>query len=795
VVEVLHMGRRGEPLLTAACWLLGAAAAAAQTPAFPKAGSDPVGVVVDEQGKKIAGATVRLRFHAAQSAPWQHATLSVLRHTPLPAAVSDRDGEFVLPLARDQRRLGTAGDGVFSLCVDKDGYVPWTEPLPQGIGGYLGSRVVLRRPLECERIRVHVAAPEPGMIVVVQAKHWPQSLRGVAAPVGRDGMASVIAPLVPSPPILVQNPNWAALSLEVSLAWPGRSTRPQPVLLERLNEVPDVAGRTLDSCKVTRRDGRTPEGVRGLYRCVDGESRWFPVRGAEARSDEHLRLEAVTADGCGVAAAASEVVLEPGTGSKVAAPGPNLPVVEKVGSLRVHVVDERNVPIAGVSLRLSDELGTRDVFQGPPLATDEHGLCEIPGVAHGKLRQALLAVDDVHLPKIVDVEVGEGGRDTVEITLADAVERRLATLTASGAAAPFVSLWDVERAQRGLASPDGRPRYECTDSLGRIVLRRRPDEAFAIQSRWNPSVRWTERSTGDAAEDVGTLVLESAEPVLILVERGTDVRRMEWGVGGRANSNSIGSFGTASADAFLVRPLGANEHVTLGIIDAPPIVVRGTDAGERAVRSGGVVVCDRRKIVRTIPLRIEGADPKELLGLTVSPSSALHGGAMFGRTLGNFVTRGADGTPSLALRDLDGADCVVFHRGFLRTELSIPARAAAAEAEVPLTLKLARGTAVRLRLTPETKPGPGLTGTFILNELAPEADAVHAAAGRMIWYGIEPLPGAPPAEGAGPALLVDLPFALAPGRYSIQVNAAGKSAQREFVVREAREPVIVDLDR
>ncbi|MEZ5964821.1 MAG: carboxypeptidase-like regulatory domain-containing protein [Planctomycetota bacterium] len=128
----------------AAVLALLAAAAGAQTTPFPPAGSDPTGMVLDEAGQPIAGAVVELLASADPNEPFACAIGAVLRRTPLPRLPAQRDGTFVLPLTGEQRQLGAAGEGRFWLRVQAEGYLAWLEPLPEGLAGYLGSRVILR---------------------------------------------------------------------------------------------------------------------------------------------------------------------------------------------------------------------------------------------------------------------------------------------------------------------------------------------------------------------------------------------------------------------------------------------------------------------------------------------------------------------------------------------------------------------------------------------------------------------------------------------------------------------------
>jgi hypothetical protein len=125
---------------------LGPAAQASPSPPRPAPGADPAGVVLDEQLRPIAGAKVSLQWETGGDAPFRRAIAARLQQVPLPATVSGRDGGWVLPLTNEQRQMGDFGfhaSGCW-LVVEKDGHHAWREPIPGGLPGYLGSRVLLR---------------------------------------------------------------------------------------------------------------------------------------------------------------------------------------------------------------------------------------------------------------------------------------------------------------------------------------------------------------------------------------------------------------------------------------------------------------------------------------------------------------------------------------------------------------------------------------------------------------------------------------------------------------------------
>ena len=189
---------------------------------FPRPGADPTGVVIDEQGKKIVGATVELVRDAHVPDTWSLSIDQVLRQNPLPRGITNKDGEFVLPLTRDQRRLGAAGEGRFALIVRKDGYQRWCEPLSQGLAGYLGSRVLLRTLRDDDRVTIVVDDPVPGMFVLLQRTIRDDPDPGSCVPVPENGKLTLTLPLAPSPPVLTGS-MWATVGLEARVLYPGRS--------------------------------------------------------------------------------------------------------------------------------------------------------------------------------------------------------------------------------------------------------------------------------------------------------------------------------------------------------------------------------------------------------------------------------------------------------------------------------------------------------------------------------------------------------------------------------------------
>ena len=171
----------------------------AQDP-FPRPGAEPQGQVLDAAGKPIASARVSLQCDLELSAPWRKSIEQVLQRTPLPWVMSNKDGSFVLPLNDTQRLLGSAGEGVFFLLVEKEGFGRWAERLPLGPFGYHGSKVVLHPLQDKDRFWFQVAGGVLGQRVEVR-RLWDSDVEpAVLAVLDALGRASVVLPLLPNPP-------------------------------------------------------------------------------------------------------------------------------------------------------------------------------------------------------------------------------------------------------------------------------------------------------------------------------------------------------------------------------------------------------------------------------------------------------------------------------------------------------------------------------------------------------------------------------------------------------------------
>jgi hypothetical protein len=260
----------------------------------------PRGTIHDTDGVPIGGATVQFRVGrgSVDSMEWRD---SILRTRPLPRVRSSKDGEFFVPLTGIHRLFTATTAGRISLVVEKAGYHPWIEPLSAGLRGYLGSRVVLRPITAADRFVVEVKNPAPGMRVRVH-RFGNNSISRVECEqwydVPQSGEVSAAMSFVPSPLTVGPQTNFAVpVGIEVQLVYPGRTTQPKSLAYgQKKIVVGDVIPTTRFVCTLAREDKKELEAPRGLYRCPDHVSRWFPVDPANVVESALLPLFALVDD-------------------------------------------------------------------------------------------------------------------------------------------------------------------------------------------------------------------------------------------------------------------------------------------------------------------------------------------------------------------------------------------------------------------------------------------------------------------------------------------------------------------
>ncbi len=268
-----------------------------QSDLFPRT-PDPIGIVVGQDEQPIEDAEVSFRI--ADTGVYSRAIRLLLQRQPLPRFQTNSDGSFILPLSRDQRRIGMVTkdwprSAIIRLVVEKEGYHPWEEVLPHGLGSYLGSKAVLQKISEHDRAQIIVKSPAPSMLVsVTQFGAWGKNERIVSVPA--DGKLKLELPLFPTPSV-VSTPyqRETLIGCQVRLLYPGRTTEARSVdagMTILWDEEP--AGETTT---VSCANGADLRGLRGLYRCPNGAFRWFEIEGDALPEDRRLTLIAVCADG------------------------------------------------------------------------------------------------------------------------------------------------------------------------------------------------------------------------------------------------------------------------------------------------------------------------------------------------------------------------------------------------------------------------------------------------------------------------------------------------------------------
>ncbi len=264
----------------------------------------PRGTVRDTDGQPLSGAVVQFRVErdSLDAVHWRN---HVLRRQPLPQVRTSRDGEFFLPLTAMHRLFTRQTAGQISLVVEKAGYHPWIEPLTLGLRGYLGSEVLLRRIEAADRLEVRVEKPLPGMLLRVH-RHASGAVPHLQLerwyPVPASGVVAAVTSFVPSPLTLGTLNNMALpIGVEVQLIHPQRTSVPvalqfgqrQLVIAATASLVPVES-----VCSLGRADGQPFAAPRGLYRCPDGEARWFPVDPKQVVENATVRLIAIEDRGC-----------------------------------------------------------------------------------------------------------------------------------------------------------------------------------------------------------------------------------------------------------------------------------------------------------------------------------------------------------------------------------------------------------------------------------------------------------------------------------------------------------------
>ncbi len=262
----------------------------------------PRGTVADLKGAPIGGASVYFRTERGtlDAMQWRD---TILRTTTLPRVRSSKDGEFFVPLTHLHRLFSPTSAGRISLVVEKEGYHSWIEPLTVGLRGYLGSKVVLRPIVEADRFTIEVKNPKPGMLVRVH-RFGSNVLSGVDyeqwLEVPKSGKVNAAMSFVPSPITFgVTSSFGVPVGIEVQLVFPGRTTRPKSIEYgQKTIVIGDGVSSTRFVCVLQRRDEKKLVEPRGLYRCADHISRWFPVDPDNVVESTFLPLFALDAKDC-----------------------------------------------------------------------------------------------------------------------------------------------------------------------------------------------------------------------------------------------------------------------------------------------------------------------------------------------------------------------------------------------------------------------------------------------------------------------------------------------------------------
>ncbi|MCB9872460.1 MAG: hypothetical protein H6837_21580 [Planctomycetes bacterium] len=327
----------------------------------------PHGKVLDQDGKPVAGARVyfRTELDSADSVHWRN---TVLRSQPLPSVRTSRDGEFFLPLTELHRLFSPQTAGSMSLVVEKEGFHPWVEPLPNGVRGYLGSKVELHAVTANQMLAVTIDKPPAGALLRIRRfsnSAAPHLTLDQWYPIPASGKLAVPVSFVPSPFALGTLNNLVLpIGVEAQLVCPGCTGTPERIELDQkeltLRASPDPKASV---CQLRHAGGAALQQPRGLYRCPDGEARWLAVDPQRVVDGQRMGLLAVEAAGClavdvnGVDPSQLTIDLKP------------IPTVERrILELR----DDEGNPVEGADARFFDlvdlPVNIRDKQLGPARA-------------------------------------------------------------------------------------------------------------------------------------------------------------------------------------------------------------------------------------------------------------------------------------------------------------------------------------------------------------------------------------------------------------------------------------------
>lgn len=743
----------------------------AQDP-FPRPGADATGIVIDEKGQPIAGARITVRRRPGAESQWNEAIDRVLAVTPIPSVTSARDGEFVLPLNRDHRRLGLAGEAKFVVTVEKPGFQTWNEPLPYGLWGWLGSRVVLRELRQSDTITCVIAAPPPDTRLLLRRVVGADAAGTEIVPVPAAGKVEVRMPLLPWPPLLTGHEDWQPIRIEAQLLHPGRSTKARAIDPRQVVQLELGAARGPAS-RVERSDARPLTGLRARYRFPDGSQAWIPLPGGEVPHDEVLIVTALVADGCRTSERPETMVLHP-----LETPPPEPPVRERqvVGQLGLLIHDGEGRPIVGATVLLSPRALAEAPMRGPLPATDAKGRLVLDDLQPG--HHSLIAIGDGHLSAQSQFQIHAGQGTELDLTLVAASPRRVVSVGINDQSVPFAPVVLVQANQ---------PRWGNalhTDSCGRLLVpvARDEDSQIQLQERWGANT-----PIPLATDEPARVPCLGRVPLLVHTEHDVWITRDERRRGGGGSGTHWRGQPRNGISALLVRGLvEAGEILTLGVFDAPAFQLSADDIPEDR-RSGFMPVeIDRSRITRVVPLRLDTGDGRGLDTLQLAPWTIFHSGAMTGPGAGNHAQRQPDGTWAFVARDGAPYRCTVMHPDYLPTDVTIPARPQGNTAEPAVEVRLLRGVAIRIRIAPKTPP----------NLLAGwNAQVRDKKTGRFVLWTFGPGPQVAEAD-LGKPIVLTLPHGFAPGEYTVQfaMNPGYPNRTREITLT-AGKPAVLDMDQ
>lgn len=254
------------------------------------------GTVLDEQGRPIASARIRLELCSSIAAPGLFAT--ELLHDPLPVGVSSSKGKWALIFASVHDAFDQEVHGRLALVVEAPGRQAWRELLPNPPRLYDGSDVVLPKLADQDRATIRIDESPPGALVLLRRYADDLVVEG-GAPRGErylievpaSGELTVHVPILPNPPCVPTTSYFAVTGWTAQYLSPGVTSAPMPIAAGQVLTI--SKGKQFAAKPALGPTGERHRVARCLHRLADNSLRWFASSDGDVLDDPLLPVVAV----------------------------------------------------------------------------------------------------------------------------------------------------------------------------------------------------------------------------------------------------------------------------------------------------------------------------------------------------------------------------------------------------------------------------------------------------------------------------------------------------------------------